>query len=55
MRRILYGTDSPWQALTTGVADIEALTLSDEDKDRILWDNAARVFGLEARLPATQP
>lgn len=53
--RVLYGTDSPWQALTTGVADIEALTLSDEDKDRILWGNAARVFGLEARLPATQP
>ena len=26
MRRILYGTDSPWQALTIGVADIEVLT-----------------------------
>lgn len=52
VERVLYGTDSPWQALTTGVADIEATTLDETAKKRIFWDNAAALFGLEAMLQA---
>jgi len=44
--RVVFGTDSPWQALTSGIADIEGLTLSEEDKDKIFWGNADKIFGL---------
>ncbi|MBR3650745.1 MAG: amidohydrolase [Victivallales bacterium] len=44
--RVVFGTDSPWQALTSGIADIEGLTLSEEDKEKIFWGNADRLFGL---------
>lgn len=50
--KVLYGTDSPWQALAAGVEDIRGLPFSEDEKQRIFWDNAAAVFGLDAYLQA---
>lgn len=45
--RVIYGTDSPWQSLESGIADIEALPFDEADKDKIFWGNANKIFGLE--------
>lgn len=42
--KILFGTDSPWQALQETVADIKSLGLSAADMERIFWGNAARLW-----------
>lgn len=44
--RVLFGTDSPWHGLDAGVREVLTLDLSDDDKQRILYDNAARLFQL---------
>ncbi len=46
--RILYGTDSPWQNLQTGLNEILLLGLPKQQQEKILWGNAARLFKLEA-------
>ncbi len=45
--RILYGTDSPWQNLQSGLNEILLLELPEQDIKQILWGNAARLFRLE--------
>lgn len=45
--RVLFGTDSPWQSLQSGLNEILLLDLPEEDKAKILWGNAARLFKLE--------
>lgn len=44
---ILYGTDSPWQNLQTGLNEILLLDLPKQDIEQILWGNAAKLFNLE--------
>lgn len=43
---VLFGTDCPWGDQAECLALFRALPLSDEEKQAILWDNAARLLGL---------
>jgi len=45
--RVLFGTDSPWQNLQTAVNEILLLGLSQQDQEKILWGNAARLLHLD--------
>ncbi|MBQ7714871.1 MAG: amidohydrolase family protein [Clostridia bacterium] len=47
--RVLFGTDSPWSDQTKSVLDILALPLTDAEREKILWENGARLLGLGAR------
>lgn len=44
--RILFGTDSPWSSQPRDVALMEKLGLTEEEKEKILWRNAAGILGL---------
>jgi predicted TIM-barrel fold metal-dependent hydrolase len=48
MDRILFATDSPWGVLPAEYWKIECLDVPDETKDRIFFDNAARLYDLDA-------
>lgn len=45
--RVLYGTDFPMWTPSEEIARFNALNLSDEERGKILWQNANRLFGLE--------
>ncbi len=47
--RAMFGTDWPSpgvRSIRRNVADFLALPLPDEARHRILWDNAARLYGV---------
>lgn len=44
--RVLFGTDSPWHKLTEGIQELLDTTFSEEEKQCILYGNAARLFRL---------
>ena len=44
--RVLFGTDYPMWEPTEEIARFDAIPLTEEEKDLILWKNAERVFGL---------
>jgi uncharacterized protein len=44
--RVMFGSDYPWFDPALDAARIERLPLSDEEKRAVLYENAARVFGL---------
>jgi len=44
--RILFGTDLPWSDALTEKRLIDSLGLSQTDKDKIMWKNAAALLGL---------
>ncbi|MCQ2397097.1 MAG: amidohydrolase family protein [Lentisphaeria bacterium] len=46
VKRILFGTDSPWTPLDVGLREIESTGLSREEKDAIFYGNAAGIFPL---------
>ena len=46
--RILFGSDAPWGDLSRDLAQLGAMTFSEQDLDAILWRNAARLLGLSA-------
>jgi predicted TIM-barrel fold metal-dependent hydrolase len=53
--RILFGTDAPWQKPSEVLDAFLALPLSRDKQRLILWDNAARLLGLDAHaLPDTR-
>ncbi len=44
--RILFGSDSPWSRADRELAALRALPLAPEEKEQILWKNAAKLLGL---------
>ena len=51
--RILFGSDAPWGDLSRDLAQLRAMTFSEQDLDAILWRNAARLLGLSAEVMLT--
>ena len=45
--RVLFGTDSPWRDQTEGVALIEDLPLTQEEKDGVLGGYAQKLLGFQ--------
>jgi len=45
--RVLFGTDSPWSSQRAMVDFVHSLGLGDEWEQRILFDNAARLLGID--------
>jgi uncharacterized protein len=45
--RVLYGSDWPLESIATAVELVETLPISAEDRDRILGENARRLFRLD--------
>ena len=45
-RRVLFGTDSPWDDMKQCVSRIQALPLTDEEKADIFDNNAMRLLGM---------
>lgn len=46
--RVLYGTDWPISSMRTYVRFMEQLRIPEEDRRKISWDNAARLFRVTA-------
>lgn len=44
--RVLFGTDSPWSSQAECVKSFEALPLSEQEKELILYRNSAKILGL---------
>lgn len=44
--RLLFGSDHPWVKMESLLACVEEMDLSEEDKDKILYKNAASLFGI---------
>jgi len=44
--RILFGTDIPFSTYRIEISKIESLKISEEDKKKILGENAARILGI---------
>ena len=45
-KRILFGTDSPWEDQKTYVRRIQAMPLTEAEKEDILWRNAGRLLSV---------
>ena len=48
--RILFGTDSPWMDQKDTLELFQALPLSPEARERILWKNAMELYNLQPWL-----
>jgi 2,3-dihydroxybenzoate decarboxylase len=44
--RILFGSDYPWESIAKAVEFVEQAPISDEDRRKLYYDNAARLFAL---------
>ncbi len=44
--RILFGSDGPWTDAARGIEALAELGLTDDDREAILWRNAARLLDL---------
>ena len=44
--KILFGTDSPWQDLHSGVNEILLADLTEQERENIFWNNAAKLLNL---------
>ena len=44
---MLFATDYPLLEWEPAIADVMALPIRDETKREILWDNAAKLLGIE--------
>lgn len=45
--KILFATDSPWSGVKSGIAAVEALPISAQEKVAILGENAKTLIGIE--------
>ncbi len=46
--RILFGTDPPYGKFVAEFYKIVSLEISDQDKQKIFWDNAAKLYGVKS-------
>jgi len=44
---VLFGTDWPGASIAANLEAFRNIDLSDEAKQKILWDNGSRILGLE--------
>jgi len=44
--KILFASDSPWSNAKTEIEHLRGCPLAEEEKEMILWSNAARILGL---------
>lgn len=43
-KKVLFGTDSPWQDLAEAINDVKTSGLSEEELEDVFWNNAAGVW-----------
>lgn len=48
VERVLFGSDAPWRDQAADLRAFERLGFTAAERRRILWDNAAALFGLDA-------
>jgi predicted TIM-barrel fold metal-dependent hydrolase len=48
---VLFGTDWPISSMESYLQFVEELRIPDKERQKILWENAAKLF----KLPVTQP
>lgn len=44
--RVLFATDCPWSTVPDELALLRAANLTEEEREKIAWKNAARLFGI---------
>ncbi|MCP8319574.1 MAG: amidohydrolase [archaeon] len=44
--RVMYGSDFPWFDWRQELEGIKKVSISEEDKKKILWENASRILGI---------
>ncbi|MFB3891899.1 MAG: amidohydrolase family protein [Phycisphaerae bacterium] len=44
VERVLLGSDWPWNSQADAIAQVQALPLTEQDKGKVLWSNAARLL-----------
>lgn len=49
-RRLLFGTDSPWDDAAHTLAELDKLPLSQEQRDDICYKNGCRLLGIEEKV-----
>ena len=45
--KVLFATDSPWASFEDSLAFVKGLDLSEEEKSKILGENAAELLGIK--------
>ena len=53
--KVLFGSDAPWQSPATVLEAFLALPFSASEQRKILWDNAARLLGLQPTTRTGEP
>ena len=51
MDRVMFASDYPWETMEDAVEFMEKVPLGTDDRDKMEWRNAARLFGLEVEAP----
>ncbi len=49
-RRVMFGTDWPWQSQEEGIQAIRDLPIDESETDSILFDNAAALLGRQSEI-----
>ena len=44
--RVLFGSDYPWESIQKAVDFVDGAPISDGDRRKVYYENAARLFGL---------
>ena len=45
-KKVLFGTDSPWQELREAISDVTNCGLNASELEDVFWNNAAKVWRL---------
>lgn len=55
VERVLFATDAPWRAQDAELAYFRRLPFTESEREQILWQNAADLFGFPAKTADTGP